>query len=51
MRKGCWGEYLDQTKEVTGSRRQQYNAEVHNLYSSTSVIRVTKSKLADEWEM
>jgi hypothetical protein len=30
--------------EVTGEWRKLHNEEVHNLYSSPSVIRVTKSK-------
>jgi hypothetical protein len=30
--------------EVTGGWRQQHNEELHNLYSSPSIIRVIKSR-------
>jgi hypothetical protein len=30
--------------EVTGSRRELHNEELHNLYSSPSIIRMIKSR-------
>jgi hypothetical protein len=30
--------------EVTGSRRKLHNGEVHNLYSSATIIRMMKSR-------
>jgi hypothetical protein len=30
--------------EVTGERRKLYNEGLHNLYSSPSIIRMTKSR-------
>jgi hypothetical protein len=35
---------LDQRDEVTGGWRKLYNEELHNLYSSPSIIRMIKSR-------
>jgi hypothetical protein len=35
---------LDQTDEVTGEWRKLHNEEVHDLYSSPSIIRIMKSR-------
>jgi hypothetical protein len=31
--------------EVTGERRKLYNEELHDLYSSSSIIRIMKSRM------
>jgi hypothetical protein len=38
--RGIFGPKMD---EVTGDRRKLYNKEPHDLYSSSSIIRMTKS--------
>jgi hypothetical protein len=40
MFKGIFGSKRD---EVTGGWRNLYNEEIHNFYSSPSIIRMTKS--------
>jgi hypothetical protein len=35
--------------EVTGERRKLCNEELHDLYSSPSIIRITKSRRRTRW--
>jgi hypothetical protein len=34
--------------KVIGGRRKQHNEELHNLYSSQSIIRMMESRMEDE---
>jgi hypothetical protein len=36
------GGYLDQKRDVTGEWRKLHNEELHDLYSSPSIIRIMK---------
>jgi hypothetical protein len=36
--------FVPKRDEVTGGRRKLHNEELHNLYSSPSIIRMTKSR-------
>jgi hypothetical protein len=40
----CWREYLDLIEIVTEVWRKLHNWELHNLYSSASIIRMIKSR-------
>jgi hypothetical protein len=43
LRTGCWGEYFDERGEkVMGEWRKLHNEELHDLYSSPSIIRIIK---------
>jgi hypothetical protein len=37
--------FLPETDEVTGGWRKLHNEELHDLYSSQSIIRIKKSKI------
>jgi hypothetical protein len=37
--------------EVTGEWRKVHNEELHDLYSSSSIIRISKSRRLDWWGM
>jgi hypothetical protein len=47
--------YGSKREEVTRGWRNLHNKELHNLYSSTNIIRMVKLRMEDEiggaWEM
>ena len=44
LRIGCWGEYLGQEGRGNRGMGKLYNEELNDLYSSTSIVRVIKSR-------
>jgi len=45
LRTGCKEENIWTLEEVAGGWRRLQNEELHNLYTSTSVVRVIKSRI------